>query len=93
MNRYSLRMLMSQVWLAQYLYFQKLVWLCFQHTILFEPNADKDTNRIGLLDPKCNIKSVILQAFGDAGNLCDDYYNISPEINIKGDRSDRLCHY
>ena len=79
-------MLMSQVWLAQYLHSHKLVCLCFQHTILFEPNADKDTNRIGLLDPKCNIKSVILQAFGDAGNLCDDYYNNSPEINITGDR-------
>ena len=63
--------------------------MCFQHTLLFEPDADKYTNLIGILDPKCNIKSVILQAFGDAANLCDDYYGISPEINIKGDRSER----
>jgi len=58
--------------------------LMYQHTLLFGPDADKYTNQIGILDPKCNIKSVILQAFGDAANLCDDYYGISPEINIKG---------
>ena len=86
MNRYSLRMLMYQVLLAQYLHLHKFVCLCFQHTLLFEPDADKDTNRIGMLDPKCKVKSVILQAFGDAANLCDDYYDLSPEINIRGDR-------
>ena len=62
-----------------------MVYLCFQHILLFGPDADKDTNRIGILDPKCKVKSVIEQAFGNAANLCDDYYGLSPEINIKGE--------
>ena len=67
-----------------------MVCLRSQHTLLFEPDADKDTNRIGMLDPKCNIKSVISQAFGDAANLCDDYYDLSPEINITGEKIDHV---
>ena len=86
MNRISLRMLIHQVY-HQYLVFCTKVFnlLCnFQHILLFEPDADKQTNRIGMIDPACKVKSVINEAFNNATMLCEDYYDCAPEINIKG---------
>merc|ERR1712110_1186961 len=66
--------------------------LMHQHILLFEPDADTQTNRIGMLDPKCKVKSVIMEAFGNAAYLCEDYYDRAPEINIKGERQiERVC--
>lgn len=55
-----------------------------QHILLFEPDADKHTNRIGMIDPGCKVKSVILEAFQNAAMLCEDYYDLAPDIEIKG---------
>lgn len=58
--------------------------LIHQHTLLFESGADKDTPRIGMIDPKCKVKSVIMEAFQNAAFLCEEYYNCAPDIEIKG---------
>lgn len=58
--------------------------LLHQHILLFEPDADKQTNRIGMIDPGCKVKSVILEAFQNASMLCEDYYDLAPDIEIKG---------
>ena len=56
----------------------------FQHTLLFEPEADKDTPRIGMIDPHCKVKSVIMDAYQDAAFLCEEYYDCAPDIEIRG---------
>jgi pyruvate dehydrogenase kinase 2/3/4 len=58
--------------------------LIHQHTLLFEPDADHNTNRIGVIDPACKLKSVIMEAFQNAAFLCEEYYNCAPDIEIKG---------
>lgn len=58
--------------------------LIHQHTLLFEPNADQNTTRIGMIDPQCKLKSVIMEAFQNAAFLCEEYYNCAPDIEIKG---------
>lgn len=58
--------------------------LIHQHILLFEPDADKNTNRIGMIDPGCKVKSVIMDAFNNASFLCEEYYDCAPEIEIKG---------
>ena len=55
-----------------------------QHTLLFEPDADKDTPRVGMIDPHCKVKSVIMEAFQNAAFLCEEYYDCAPDIEIKG---------
>jgi len=58
--------------------------LIHQHTLLFEPDADTDTPRIGMIDPHCKVKSVIMEAFQNAAFLCEQYYDCAPDIEIKG---------
>jgi len=58
--------------------------LIHQHTLLFEPDADKDTPRVGMIDPHCKVKSVIMEAFQNAAFLCEEYYDCAPDIEIKG---------
>ena len=73
--------------------------LIHQHTLLFEPDADHNTNRcnivsaipfsilyfrIGVIDPACKLKSMIMEAFQNAAFLCEEYYNCAPDIEIKG---------
>jgi len=58
--------------------------LILQHILLFEPDADKSSNRIGMIDPNCKVKNVINEAFQNAAYLCEEYYDVAPEIEIKG---------
>jgi len=58
--------------------------LIHQHTLLFETNAEKDTPRIGIIDPACKVRSVIMEAFTNAAFLCEEYYNCAPDVEIKG---------
>jgi len=54
-----------------------------QHSFLFGPDADRDNARVGMIDPNCNVLSVMMEAFHHAGDLCQDYYNIAPDIDVK----------
>jgi len=58
--------------------------LIHQHTLLFEKDADMDNPRIGMIDPHCKVKSVIMEAFQNAAYLCEEYYECAPDIEIKG---------
>ena len=40
-----------------------------------------------MIDPGCKVKSVILEAFQNAAMLCEDYYDLAPDIEIKGEES------
>lgn len=54
-----------------------------QHTLLFEPDAETDGRQIGIIDPDCNVVGVIKTAFNNASFLCEEYYSISPEMNLQ----------
>ena len=59
--------------------------LISQHISIFEPDPDqRNPNRVGIIDPKCKLKNVINEAFQNAAYLCEDYYDVAPEIVIKG---------
>ncbi|CAG2109597.1 unnamed protein product [Medioppia subpectinata] len=67
MSRISIRMLINQ------------------HAALFGSPADVALNNprhIGCIDPNCNVKSVILDAYENAKFLCDQYYMNSPDLTI-----------
>jgi len=53
-----------------------------QHTLLFEPEAESNGRQIGIIDPDCNVVGVIKTAFGNASFLCEEYYSVSPELNL-----------
>jgi len=54
-----------------------------QHSYLFDPDADRDTPRIGMIDPRCKVRSVIMEAFNNASFLCEEYYSAAPDIELK----------
>jgi len=58
--------------------------LILQHIELFKPDADRSTNRVGMIDPNCKVKNVINDAFQDASDVCQGYYGVAPEIELKG---------
>ena len=53
-----------------------------QHTMLFEPDADLDTTRVGILDPNCKVSSIVEHAFNQAAFLCEEYYLMAPELDM-----------
>ena len=53
-----------------------------QHTMLFEPDADIDTTRVGILDPNCKVSSIVEHAFNQAAFLCEEYYLCAPELDM-----------
>jgi len=58
--------------------------LMHQHVLLFEEGADKKSRRIGIIDPNCKVRSIIMEAFTNAAFLCEEYYKCAPDIEIKG---------
>ncbi|XP_054161752.1 pyruvate dehydrogenase (acetyl-transferring) kinase, mitochondrial-like [Oppia nitens] len=68
MSRISIRMLINQ------------------HAALFGSAADMALNNprhIGCIDPNCEVKSVIYDAYENAKFLCDQYYMTSPTLTIE----------
>ena len=56
-----------------------------QHKLLYEPGAEKNSKRLGMIDPTCKVKSVIMEAYLNAAFLCEEYYDCAPDIEIKGE--------
>ena len=56
-----------------------------QHYVLFNPDEEKDPrpNRVGVIDTVCNPKDIVMQAYTNASYLCEDYYYVVPDINIR----------
>ena len=51
---------------------------------------DKKSRRIGMIDPSCKVKSVIMEAFQNAAFLCEEYYDCAPDIEIKGNKTRQI---
>ena len=51
--------------------------LMHQHTTLFGPDADLDSDRVGMIDPNCRMAGVIKNSYQQAAFLCEEYYQVS----------------
>jgi pyruvate dehydrogenase kinase 2/3/4 len=59
--------------------------LTHQHSVMFgTPEDEKDhrENRIGLIDTSCNVKTLVDEAYKNASFLCEEYYQMAPDIEI-----------
>jgi len=62
-----------------------------QHSAIFGPDANRsswwgfgrDPTRVGMIDLKCNVKSVIEEAYNQASDLCYNNYKMVPDVQIK----------
>ena len=54
-----------------------------QHTLLFEPDAESADKQIGIIDTQCNVSNVIKSAYDSASFLCEEYYNMAPDLNLQ----------
>ncbi|KAG8194745.1 hypothetical protein JTE90_026390 [Oedothorax gibbosus] len=54
-----------------------------QHTSLFGANLNDHPRHIGCIDPSCSVTSVLKDAYENAKFLCDQYYMVSPDLEIK----------
>ncbi|XP_073846796.1 pyruvate dehydrogenase kinase isoform X2 [Musca autumnalis] len=54
-----------------------------QHTLLFGQSTEAQGRHVGCLDPACNISDVVRDAYENARFLCDQYYLVSPELEIE----------
>ncbi|XP_075165166.1 pyruvate dehydrogenase kinase isoform X1 [Haematobia irritans] len=54
-----------------------------QHTILFGQSTESQGRHVGCLDPACKLSDVVEDAYENARFLCDQYYLVSPELEIE----------
>ena len=54
--------------------------LMHQHTTLFGPDADLDSDRVGMIDPNCRMAGVIKNSYQQAAFLCEEYYQVSKAL-------------
>ena len=47
-----------------------------------EDEVDPRPNRIGVIDTECNVKTIVDEAYKNASFLCEEYYNMAPDIDI-----------
>ncbi|KAL8608046.1 hypothetical protein ACOMHN_023862 [Nucella lapillus] len=68
MNRISIRMLINQ------------------HVLLFGSEKNDQNNHprhIGCIDPHCNVRHVVEDAYENAKFLCEQYYLTAPDLHVK----------
>ncbi|TKR57856.1 hypothetical protein L596_030501 [Steinernema carpocapsae] len=53
-----------------------------QHLALFGSVLPESPRHIGCIDPACDVKTVILDAYEEAQTLCDKNYSISPSMQL-----------
>jgi len=53
-----------------------------QHTLIFGNELTSSPRHIGAIDPKCDVLSVAEDAYGNARDLCEHYYMMSPEVKF-----------
>lgn len=53
-----------------------------QHTLLFG-DATAHPKHIGGIDPACHVTEVVRDAYDTAKMLCEQYYNMAPQLNVK----------
>lgn len=62
----------------------------------FEPEKKPSARHVGCIDPACDLRSVVEDAYENAKFLCDQYYLASPELEIhehNGNDLRFLWHY
>ncbi len=60
-----------------------LKMLMNQHILLFEEQRIPKSKMIGIIDTKCNVSSVVNQAYEEASILCEQTYTVAPELYIR----------
>lgn len=53
-----------------------------QHTLLFGDSHKQGKNRIGGIDPCCDVPSIVHDAYDNARYLCDQYYMDAPPVEF-----------
>ena len=61
-----------------------------QHTLLFEPDAESSEKQIGIIDTQCNVSNIIKSAYDSASFLCEEYYNMAPDLSLQVSQSSVL---
>lgn len=54
-----------------------------QHTILFGDEKPVSASHIGTIDPECDVRAVVDDAFLNARSLCETYYDRAPEMQVQ----------
>nr|KAG5698137.1 hypothetical protein BaRGS_001732 [Batillaria attramentaria] len=54
-----------------------------QHTLLFGSQLASHPRHIGCIDPNCNVRHVVEDAYENARFLCEQYYLIAPELKVE----------
>ncbi|KAK7092947.1 pyruvate dehydrogenase (acetyl-transferring) kinase, mitochondrial-like isoform X2 [Littorina saxatilis] len=54
-----------------------------QHTLIFGSQLATHPRHIGCIDPNCNVKHVVEDAYENAKFLCEQYYLVAPDLHIE----------
>ncbi|CAH8486458.1 unnamed protein product [Heterobilharzia americana] len=56
--------------------------LLSQHLLMFGSELNKHRRYVGSIDPDCNVREILDDAYEDARFLCEHYYSVAPEIKV-----------
>lgn len=54
-----------------------------QHALLYGSQLSENPRHIGCIDPHCDVLEVVRDAYANARFLCEQYYLISPDLQIE----------
>ncbi|KAH8852784.1 [Pyruvate dehydrogenase (acetyl-transferring)] kinase, mitochondrial [Schistosoma japonicum] len=67
--------------------------LLSQHLLMFGSELNKHRRYVGSIDPDCNVREILDDAYEDAKFLCEHYYLTAPQIKVQvhGGKSPQTC--
>nr|CAH8827568.1 unnamed protein product [Trichobilharzia regenti]CAH8827574.1 unnamed protein product [Trichobilharzia regenti] len=57
--------------------------LLSQHLLMFGSELNKHRRYVGSIDPDCNVREILDDAYEDAKFLCEHYYSAAPEMKVQ----------
>ncbi|KAK4472620.1 hypothetical protein MN116_003856 [Schistosoma mekongi] len=57
--------------------------LLSQHLLMFGSELNKHRRYVGSIDPDCNVREILDDAYEDAKFLCEHYYSAAPEMTVQ----------
>ncbi|CAH8453913.1 unnamed protein product [Schistosoma haematobium] len=57
--------------------------LLSQHLLMFGSELNKHRRYVGSIDPDCNVREILDDAYEDAKFLCEHYYSAAPEMKVR----------
>ncbi|KAH8852783.1 [Pyruvate dehydrogenase (acetyl-transferring)] kinase, mitochondrial [Schistosoma japonicum] len=57
--------------------------LLSQHLLMFGSELNKHRRYVGSIDPDCNVREILDDAYEDAKFLCEHYYLTAPQIKVQ----------